>query len=328
MVRYPPLPLVLNFTQTYMCSKLEGWGLGLWPGSSPADPQTPKNSKTQKSDSKVTFGVPVKVTQKLLKSDSKVTKTVEKVTFESLLSNFWVTFTGTPKVTFESLFRVFEFFGVWGSAGLLPGHKFRTYRPGKRKACTALLQWGTFPCGRKGGHRWKISVIDIQKNSRRLWRSRRRKSSSVPADAANFPAAVFLAGKCPNLGRDSISRCRKIGESFSSCVEICRKTFPAGNFGQPQPSRVFWDMIFLVFVGFCIYHRPGKFFFETRKGLQEILLKWWSCTLFLLWHPFVHNSACFSRGGKPWKTNREKSSNNEIFFFSPSMSLTNRETSA
>ena len=65
-------------------------------------------------------------------------------------------------------------------------------------------------------------------------------SSSVPAGAANFPAAVFLAGKCPNLGRDSISRSRKIGKSFSSSVEICRKTFPAGNFGQPQPSRVFW----------------------------------------------------------------------------------------
>ena len=45
-------------------------------------PKTPKNSKTRKSYSKVTFGVPVKVTQKLLKSDSKVTKTVEKVTFE------------------------------------------------------------------------------------------------------------------------------------------------------------------------------------------------------------------------------------------------------
>ena len=65
------------------------------------------------------------------------------------------------------------------------------------------------------------------------------KCSSVPAGAANFPAAIFLAGKCPDLGRDSISRCRKIGESFSSSVEICRKTFPAGNFGQPQPSRVF-----------------------------------------------------------------------------------------
>ena len=78
-----------------------------------------------------------------------------------------------------------------------------------------------------------------QKNSRGLWRPLRRKSSSVPAGAPNFPAAVFLAGKCPNLGRDSILRCRKIGQSFSSSVEICRKTFPAGNFGQPQPSRVF-----------------------------------------------------------------------------------------
>ena len=29
---------------------------------------------------------------------------------------------GTPRVTFESLFRVFEFFGVCRSAGLLPGH--------------------------------------------------------------------------------------------------------------------------------------------------------------------------------------------------------------
>ena len=88
----------------------------LWLGSSPTDPQTPKHSKTRRSDSKVTFGVPVKVTQKLLRSD----KNGRKVTFESLLSHFWV---GTPKITFESLFRVFECFGVWGSVGLLPGHK-------------------------------------------------------------------------------------------------------------------------------------------------------------------------------------------------------------
>ena len=48
--------------------------IGLWPGSAATDPETPKNSKTQKSDSKVTFGAPAKVTQKLLKSDSKVAK--------------------------------------------------------------------------------------------------------------------------------------------------------------------------------------------------------------------------------------------------------------
>ena len=56
---------------------------------------------------------------------------------------------------------------------------------------------------------------------------------------ADFPAAIFLAGKCPNLWRDSISCCRKIGEEFSSSVEICRKTFPARNFGQPKAFSSF-----------------------------------------------------------------------------------------
>ena len=51
---------------------------------------------------------------------------------------------------------------------------------------------------------------------------------------------IFLAGNCPNLGRHSISCCRKIGESFSSSVKVCRETLAARNFGQPQPSRVFW----------------------------------------------------------------------------------------
>ena len=50
----------------------------------PYRPPTPENSKTQKSYSKVTFGLPAKMTQKLLQNDSKVTKTVQKVTFESL----------------------------------------------------------------------------------------------------------------------------------------------------------------------------------------------------------------------------------------------------
>ena len=52
----------------------------LWPGSSPTEPQTPKNSKTRRSDSKVTLGVLVKVTQKLLKSDSRVTLSTVFVT--------------------------------------------------------------------------------------------------------------------------------------------------------------------------------------------------------------------------------------------------------
>ena len=45
----------------------------------PADPETPRNSKTQKKkDSRVTFGAPAKVTQKLLKSDSEVPRWSKK----------------------------------------------------------------------------------------------------------------------------------------------------------------------------------------------------------------------------------------------------------
>ena len=55
-------------------------------------PHNPGKFKdTKKSDSKVTFGAPAEVTQKLLKSDSKQLKRSKKsllVTFESLLSNF------------------------------------------------------------------------------------------------------------------------------------------------------------------------------------------------------------------------------------------------
>ena len=101
------------------------WEIGLWPAIPPTDPQAPENSKTQKSDSKVTFGLLAKLTQKLLKSDSRVARTFQKVTFEPLLRNFWVTLAGSPKVTFESLFSVFEFSGAWGSVGGMAGHKDR-----------------------------------------------------------------------------------------------------------------------------------------------------------------------------------------------------------
>ena len=94
--------------------------LHLWPGSSPTDPQTSRNSKTRKSDSKVIFWVPVKLTQKLLKSGSKVTcrPFLSLMShFESLLSNVWVTFTGTQKVIFEFLFHVLHFSGFGGLWG-------------------------------------------------------------------------------------------------------------------------------------------------------------------------------------------------------------------
>ena len=58
-------------------------------------------------------------------------------------------------------------------------------------------------------------------------------------------AVIFLAGKCPNFGRDSISCCWKIGEEFSSSDEVCRETLPARNFKQPQPSRVFRIVLLL-----------------------------------------------------------------------------------
>ena len=51
---------------------------------------------------------------------------------------------------------------------------------------------------------WEGQQEKSRKNSRRLWRSQRRKSRSVPEAGADFPAAIFLAGKCLNLGRDSI----------------------------------------------------------------------------------------------------------------------------
>ena len=40
------------------------------------------------------------------------------------------------------------------------------------------------------------------------------------------------------------------------------------------------DMVSWFFGGFCIHHRPGKFFFETRKVLQKIIFQWWLCTFF------------------------------------------------
>ena len=79
--------------------------------------QTPKPRKIQRHE-KVTQKWLSGCRWKLLKSYSKVTQNWLFRPFLTLLSNFWVTFTGAPKVAFESLFRVFEFFGVWGSVGL------------------------------------------------------------------------------------------------------------------------------------------------------------------------------------------------------------------
>ena len=75
-------------------------------------------------------------------------------------------------------------------------------------------------------------ALEGQRNSRRLWRSGRRSSRSVPEGRADFPAVILLAGECPDLG-SYISCFRKIGERVSRRVEIWRKTLPTRNVGQP-----------------------------------------------------------------------------------------------
>ena len=50
-------------------------------------------------------------------------------------------------------------------------------------------------------------------------RSRRR---------GRLSSSHFIAGKCPNLGRDSISCCRKIGNAFPAASTFARKPFQQG----------------------------------------------------------------------------------------------------
>ena len=63
--------------------------------------------------------------------------------------------------------------------------------------------------------------------------------AAFPQARPIFQQPCSLPESAQTLARDSISCCPKIAESFSSSFGICRKTFPAGNLGQPQPSRVF-----------------------------------------------------------------------------------------
>ena len=86
----------------------------------------------------------------------------------------------------------------------------------------------------------------FQKSSRRLRQFRRRKSSSVPEGAVNSLAAVFLAGKCPNLGRDSISCCRKIGEIFPAASKFAGKPFQQGISDSHSLLKFsdYWDHCF------------------------------------------------------------------------------------
>ena len=62
------------------------------------------------------------------------------------------------------------------------------------------------------------------------------KSQESSRRRGRFSAASFLAGKCPNLGRDSRS-CRKIGEELSSSVELLPE-----NPGMPDSHSEFSEI--------------------------------------------------------------------------------------
>ena len=69
----------------------------------------------------------------------------------------------------------------------------------------------------------------IQKNSGRLWRSQRRKSRSVPEGGADFPAAVFLAGKCPKtLAGIAYRAAGKSVKNFPAASNFAGKLFTQG----------------------------------------------------------------------------------------------------
>ena len=96
----------------------------------------------------------------------------------------------------------------------------------------------------------------IQTNSRRLWRSRRRKSSSVPAGAANFPAAVFPCRK--NAQTSAGIAFRAAGKSvrnFPAASKFARKLFQQGISDSHSLFEFSegWNKCLLYFLGsaFC-----------------------------------------------------------------------------
>ena len=74
---------------------------------------------------------------------------------------------------------------------------------------------------------WNVWAL-YQKNSRRLWRSWRRKSSSVPAGAANFPAAVSLPESAQTLAGIAFRAAGKSGNNFPAASKFAGKPFQQG----------------------------------------------------------------------------------------------------
>ena len=203
-----------------------GPNLVLWPSWPHRTPQTPKQLRSQKSDSKVTFGghpkVTLKVTQKWLFGDSKVTQNWPK-------SHFWVTFGVTlgwpPKVTFESLFCDLNCFGVWGVLWGQEGHNTNLVLPlacRKRTqaiepACAALaLLWLSEMDSQgslKGMSLWSWFLRNYQKYHASTPRTCRTKKYYA---VVNF--GHFLRG---GNGRGGIPH---PGERYNVCPQWCRDT--------------------------------------------------------------------------------------------------------
>ena len=99
-----------------------------------------------------------------------------------------------------------------------------------------------------------------QKNSRRLWRSRTRKiQQRSPKAGADFPAAIFVAGKCPNLGRDNISCCRK----NQGIIFQQRRNLPE-NLSSKEFRTATASSSFLT-EGACIAHKTSRQFFDSLR---------------------------------------------------------------
>ena len=126
-----------------------------------------------------------------------------------------------------------------------------------------------------------------QTHSRRLWRSQGRKSRSVPEGGADFPAAIFLAEKSPNLGRNRIRAAGKSVKSFPAAPKFASKLFH---------QRVSDSHSLLEFS-------------DPRVGVSRWRRWWWSC-IGLKWREWCHH--------KRWDLCRRK-------MFSKNMSLQNGE---
>ena len=86
----------------------------------------------------------------------------------------------------------------------------------------------------RGGRGIQQKSLTAQKNSRRLWRSQRRKSRSVPEGGADFPAAIFLPGNAQTLAGIAFRAAGKAVQNFPAASKFAEKPFqhwPRGSTG-------------------------------------------------------------------------------------------------